>query len=190
MCPALLLRCGTKNPQLRKMGLARHVALCAGHCAGSRSTTRLRTRLTFRAYDTRRPHASRRVILPAQVPCGVHTNTPTPIFSLTQPSAWEDKQQVKSEGDIDGASSRNVRCTSTYRTNTIAAGSPHTAQQAHGVPFASIVASMLPLACLARHAALHLAAPCCAVRAPLLHFVQDAARSQCPPGPPGRLRLR
>jgi hypothetical protein len=42
-----------------------------------------------------------------------------------------------------------------------------TAQQAHSVPFASIVVSMLPLPCLARHAAPHLAAPCCAGAAPL-----------------------
>jgi hypothetical protein len=82
----------------------------------------------------------------------VHTNTPTPIFSLAQPSAWEDKQQVKNEGDIDGTSSRNVPCTSTSHTKVIAAGSPP-----HSRPTASLLPTLLPACChcLALPAMLH-----------------------------------
>jgi hypothetical protein len=39
-----------------------------------------------------------------QVPCGVHTNTATFIFGLAQPLVWEDKKQVRNEGDINSAS--------------------------------------------------------------------------------------
>ena len=38
-----------------------------------------------------------------QVPCGVHTNTATSIFGLAQLSTWEDRKQVRYEGDIDSA---------------------------------------------------------------------------------------
>ena len=125
----------------------------------------------------------------SQVQCGVHTNTATLMLGLAQPSEWDDRNQVRNEGDTDSASLKQ-RAMYEHVARERDCGWEPTAQQAHSIPFASIVASMLPLPCLARHAALHLAAPCCAVRAPLLHFVQDAARSQCPPGPPGRLRLR
>ena len=84
----------------------------------------------------------------------------------------------------------NMRCTSTSRANAIAAG----AHRATGpqLPLCQHCCQHVATAtCLARHAAPHLAAPCCAWAArPLLRFVQDAAESKCSPGPPGRLRLR
>ena len=60
-----------------------------------------------------------------------------------------------------------------------------TVQQAHSIPFASIVASMLPLPCLARHAALHLAAHCYAGAAPLCCALCGTPRN--PSVPPARL---
>ena len=101
-----------------------------------------------------------------QVQCGVHTNTATLMFGLAQLSAREDKKQVRNAGDIDSASSSNARRTSTSHTTAIAAVGPQRSRPS-SVLFASIVASMLPLPCLARHAALHLAAPCYAGAAPL-----------------------
>ena len=84
----------------------------------------------------------------------------------------------------------NMRGTSTSRANAIAAG----ARRATGPqrPFCQHCCQHVATAtCLARHAAPHLAAPCCAWAArPLLRFVQDAAESKRSPGPPGRLRLR
>ena len=86
-------------------------------------------------------------------------------------------------------SSHNVRCASTSCANAIAAR----AHRATGPqrPFCQHWCQHVATAtCLARHAAPHLAAPCCSGAAcPLLRFEQDAAKSQCSPGPPGRLRL-
>jgi hypothetical protein len=83
----------------------------------------------------------------------------------------------------------NMRGTSTSRASAIAAG----ARRATGPqrPFCQHCCQHVATAtCLARHAAPHLAAPCCPGAAcPLLRFEQDAAKSQCSPGPPGRLRL-
>ena len=105
-----------------------------------------------------------------QVHCGVHTNTASFIFGLAQPSAWEDKKQVRNEGDIDSASSHaTLRCTSTSRTqtNAIAAGSP---------PCSRLTASLLPASlpacchcttpCHACHPTPHHTAPCCAAAGP------------------------
>ena len=60
----------------------------------------------------------------------------------------------------------NVRCVSTSHITAIAAVGSHAAGPAASC-FASIVPSMLPLPCLARHAAPRLAAPGCAGAAPL-----------------------
>ena len=61
---------------------------------------------------------------------------------------------------------RNVRSTSTSRTKAVAAGSPPRSRPTASFGY-NIVASMLPHPCLARHVALHLAAPCYAGPAPL-----------------------
>jgi hypothetical protein len=85
--------------------------------------------------------------------------------------------------------SSNVRCTSTSRANAIAAGSP---------PRSRPTASPFCQHCC-QHAATAWpcppcrTSPCCSLlcrgRAPLLHYIQDAAKSQGSPGPPGRSRL-
>jgi hypothetical protein len=79
-----------------------------------------------------------------QVPCGVHTNTATFIYGLAQPSAWEDRKQARNEGDTDSASITQ-RAMYEHVAHECDCGWEPTAQQAHSIPFASIVASMLPL---------------------------------------------
>jgi hypothetical protein len=66
-----------RNSQLKKMGLARHVALCAGRCAGSR-----RRGFAYDSLSVRTTHGahtlSRRVILPRSGPLWCahqHTHT-------------------------------------------------------------------------------------------------------------------
>ena len=61
---------------------------------------------------------------------------------------------------------RNVRSTSTSCTKAVAADSPPLSRPTASFGY-NIVASMLPHPCLARHVALHLAAPCYAGPAPL-----------------------
>ena len=64
------------------------------------------------------------------------------MFGLAQPSAWEDRKQARNEGDTDRHPSRNIRCTSTSRTNATAAGSPPRSR-----PTASLLPTLLPACC-------------------------------------------
>ena len=79
-----------------------------------------------------------------QVPCDVHTNTATLILGLAQPSKWEDRNQVRNEGGT-GSASLKQRAMQVHVARECDCGWEPTAQQAHSVPSASIVASMLPL---------------------------------------------
>ena len=88
-------------------------------------------------------------------------------------SAWEDKKQVRKEGDVDDAS---LTQHAIYE-HVSHKGDCSWVQQAHSNPFASIVASMLPLHHPATHAIprptiLHPAVP-----GPCMRFVQDALQS-------------
>ena len=118
-----------------------------------------------------RAHVAQSLCL--QVHCGVHTNMATFINGLAQHSAWEDKKQVRNEGDIDNAS-LTQRAIYEHVSHK---GDCSWVQQAHSNPFASIVASMLPLHHPATHAIprptiLHPAVP-----GPCMRFVQDALQS-------------
>ena len=125
----------------------------------------------------------------SQVQCGVHTNTATLMLGLAQPSEWDDRNQVRNEGDTDSASLEQ-RAMYEHVARERDCGWEPTAQQAHSIPFC-------------QHCCQHAAtawpcppcrtSPCCSLlrrgRAPLLHYIQDAAKSQGSPGPPGRSRL-
>ena len=69
---------------------------------------------------------------------------PTFTCGLAQPSAWEDRKQVRNKGDTDSASLIQ-RAMYEHVAHERDCGWEPTAQQAHSTPFASIVASMLPL---------------------------------------------
>ena len=81
-------------------------------------------------------------------------------------SRVEDRRDVMDAADINGASSGQRAMCGYIHITAIAAVGSHAAGPAASC-FASIVASMLPLPCLAHHAALRLAAPCYAGAAPL-----------------------
>jgi hypothetical protein len=114
-----------------------------------------------------------------QVHCGVHTNTATFIFGLAQPSAWEDKKQARNKGDIDSAS-LTQHAMYEHLSLKCDCGWEPTVQQAHSIPFASIVASMLPLHYPLPHLPSH-APPyytlLCRARTLYMRFVQDALQS-------------
>jgi hypothetical protein len=95
----------------------------------------------------------------------VHTNTTTSILGLAQLSTREDNTQFRNAGDIDSASSMQ-RATYMHISHNRKRGCGCAAHQASSVLYASTVANMLPLSCLAGHAASHHAVPCCAGRAP------------------------
>ena len=79
----------------------------------------------------------------------------------------EDRRKVMDAAGINGVHPPcNVRCVSTSHITAIAAVGSHAAGPAASC-FASIAPSMLPLPCLARHAAPRLAAPGYAGAAPL-----------------------
>jgi hypothetical protein len=100
-----------------------------------------------------------------------HTHTPSLPSAHGRTRSWSGY-----EGDIDSAS-LTQRAMYEHVSHKCDCGWEPTAQQAHSIPFASIVVSMLPLPCLARHAALHLAAPCYA----------GGGTSRNPNVPPARL---
>ena len=126
-----------------------------------------------------------------QVPCDVHTNTTTSILGLAQlfnsgsQGAEYEGERLQRHGL---RASRNARA---RRAVMSAAGHPR-CNERRSVSFSACFASMLPLPCHACHATPHIAAPMlrCRGRALLMRPVQDAPRSQRPPGPPARLHLR
>ena len=149
------------------------------------STTRLRTQLIFRAYDTRRPLAltsCNPFPLRSPVVC-----TPT----HPHPSSASHNLQHGRTGSRPG-----TRATPTgihHATYDVRARRAqmrlrlgvHRAAGPQHPPFANIVASMLPLPGLARHASPHLAAPCYAGAAPLCCTIYRTPRN--PKARPARL---
>ena len=123
-----------------------------------------------------------------QVPCDVHTNTATLILGLPQPSKWEDRNQVRNEGGTGSASlKQRAMLVGARRARMRLRVGAHSATGPQR-PFCKHCCQHVATAtCLARHAATHLAAPCCAGAAPLraLHRTQrtPSARPARPPAP-------
>ena len=172
-----------KFPQLKKMGLARHVALSAGRCAGSRR--RGYARSSFFVRTTHGAHSlSHRVILSRSGPLWCahqHTHThlqPRTTFSMGGQEAGQERGRHRQASITQHTMYEHV-------AHKCDCGWEPTAQQAHCIPFANIVASMLPLPGLARHASPHLAAPCYAGAAPLCCAIYRTPRN--PKARPARL---
>ena len=141
----------------KKDGVGTSRRLSAGRCAGSRR--RGYARSSFFVRTTHGAHSlSHRVILSRSGPlwrAHQHTHThlqPRTTFSMGGQAAGQERGRHRRHIFTQRAMYEHV-------SHEGDCGWEPTAQQAHSVPFANIVASMLPLPCLARHAALHLAAP-------------------------------
>ena len=78
-----------------------------------------------------------------QVPCDVHTNTATLMLGLAQPSEWDDRNQVRNEGDTDSASLEQ-RAMYEHVARERDCGWESTAQQAHSIP---LLPTLLPACC-------------------------------------------
>ena len=169
-----------------------HVAPCARCCAGSRRPDHARR--PFLVRSRRQAHAHpRRAILSSAGPLCVACTPAQPQSYLASHNLQHmgGKEGVQERGRHRQHPSRKVRGTSASRANANCGWEP-TAQQATASP---LPAFMLPACChcLALPAMRRTPPRCsllCRGRAPLLRSMRDAAKSQCPPGPPGRPRLR
>jgi hypothetical protein len=87
------------------------------------------------------------------------------LVAAHNPNMVKDRRQVMDAGDIDSASSVQ-RATYERISHDRDRGCASHAHQPSSVHFASSIASMLPLPCLACHAAPHFATPCYAGAVP------------------------
>jgi hypothetical protein len=132
-----------KSARIKVVGYG-HVAPFAGRCAGSRRPDHARRPFFVRSRRHARAHPRRAIPLSAGPLWSAHQHSHIHLWPHTTISMGGDKKQVRNEGDIDSAS-LTQHAMYEHVSHQCDCGWEPTVQQAHSIPFASIVASMLPL---------------------------------------------